>query len=173
MRNLTTVALIVSLAVAAAGCSSPTAPNAITYFPPLPSPTPLPPPSPPTAAAVVIEDAWAGVRWPNDLDKSFGFGPRFLLRETGGKSGATLLRIVVSGPNGTDETDPGCWGPTLRVPPGGTLDTFYTDAGFKWLLYCAPGTGGSHMVSQVGLSVTFADDEGRVGVVGAVVPVRE
>ena len=130
-------------------------------------------PAPATAASVVIEDAWATVRLPTVVDRHYGFGAGFLLRETGGESGATIVSVVVRGPNGSDETGPGCWRDALRVPPGGTLDTFHTEAGTRWLSYCAPGTGGPAIVSELGLTVHFIDDEGRRGDVSAVVRVRE
>jgi len=167
-------AFLLSLAFFA-GCGAPTAPtppSAPRLFESPPPQVPTPTPSS-SAASVVIEDAWATVRRPTATDRNYGFGTRFLLRETSGKSGATILSVVVSSPNGSDETGPGCWLETLRVPPGATLDIFYTDEGARWLVYCAPGTGERTAVSQVGLIVSFADDEGRRGSVQAVAIVRE
>ena len=100
----------------------------------------------------------------------FGYGVRFLLRETGGRSGATIDRIVVYGPSGSDETNPGCWRDSLRVPPEGELDTFYTDAGAAWLSYCGPGSGGHTGAPVLHIMVTFRDDNGVVGSVDAPIP---
>ncbi len=104
-----------------------------------------------------------------DLNGHFGYLPRFLLTETSRNSGATILDIVVIGPNGTDSTGPGCWRDRLRVPPGGTLDTFYTDAGLMWLLYCAPGSGGRSSRPELRVIVNFVGDGGQTGKVEAVV----
>jgi hypothetical protein len=92
---------------------------------------------------------------------------RFLLRETGGSSSAIVHDIAVYGPTGTDHTGSSCWRDTLRVPPGGTLDTFYTDAGAGWLLYCGPGTGGNTATPTLYVVVGFTDDKGVAGSVGA------
>ena len=60
-----------------------------------------------------------------------------------------------------------CWRDALRVPPGGTLDTFYTKAGWDWLSYCAPtydtSVNTTTLNAPVTLRVTFLDDEGRTG----------
>lgn len=119
----------------------------------------------PLPASLVIERLTVDVSSQNG---HFGYLTRFLLRETTGQSGATILGIVVSGPNGSDATGPGCWIDKLWVPPGGTLDTFYTDAGLDWLLYCAPGSGGRERTPQLRVRVTFIDDAGREGIVEAV-----
>ena len=139
------------------GCSQgPAAPLA-------PTSTPAPVPDPldaKTDASVAIEDASAIV---HQQGSSFGYEVRFLLRESGRRSGATVQRIVVYGPAGSDATSPGCWQDSLRVPPGGVLDTFYTDAGRHWLAYCSPGSGGAVRTPSLTVVVTFADDGGRVG----------
>ena len=86
------------------------------------------------------------------------------MSETSGKSGATIREVFVRIPNGGgDQTGPECWGPPLRVPPGGTLDMVDTDEGAAWLLYCAPGTGGTYTNPQLHVFVTFTDDDGGVG----------
>jgi len=151
------------------GCSqgslSPEGPTRIPLPTPLPTPTPTPGPVPApidatTNASVAIEDASAIVH-PDGA--RFGYEVRFLLRETGGRSGATVQRVVVYGPSGSDETGPGCWRDSLRVPPGGVLDTFHTDAGQYWLAYCSPGSGGVVRTPSLTITVRFADDDGRVG----------
>jgi len=78
-------------------------------------------------------------------------------------SGATIDRIVIYGPSGSDETGPGCWRTKLRVPAGGVLDTFYTDAGRQWLLYCSPGSGGTTASPRLEAEITFSDDRGVAG----------
>jgi hypothetical protein len=113
---------------------------------------------------VTIDDAFAIV---HNEGSRFGYAVRFLLRETGGTSGATIDRIVVYGPSGSDETGVKCWRDTLRVPAAGELDTFYTDAGADWLLYCGPGSGGYDARPSLYVAVTFRDDSGGVGSVGA------
>lgn len=99
----------------------------------------------------------------------FWYEPRFLLTETSGNSGATIQEIQVHGPAGSDITGSGCWQDAIRVPPGGTLDTFFTDAGAKWLVYCAPGTSGGSATAQIRVVVSFVDDGGHRETVEAVV----
>jgi len=159
---------VVTVGLFLVGCNSPS-------FPPTPSPipesvatpTPVPRPTNPSSALVTIENAFAIV---SPDGSRFGYGVRFLLRETGGRSGATIDRVVVYGPSGSDETDPGCWRASLRVPPEGELDTFYTDAGAAWLSYCGPGSGGHTASPVLHIVVTFRDDKGVVGSVDAPIP---
>ncbi len=75
-------------------------------------------------------------------------------------SGATIQNIETAIEDRFN-TGPGCWGDTLRVPPGGTLDTFDTDSGATWLGYCAPGAASRTQAGRVSLIVTFTDDDGR------------
>lgn len=161
-------ALAFLLVLLTSACSnSPAAPT------PSANPTPNPPPgysspaipavSNPSSAAVTEEDPFAIV----GTDGSrFAYGVRFRLREISGKSGATVTRVVVYGPSGSDETNPGCWGDSLRVPALGTLDTFYTDEGAHWLLYCGPGSGGNIASPALHVIVTFTDDNGVTGSIG-------
>jgi len=44
-----------------------------------------------------------------------------------------------------------------------SFDTFHTDAGQYWLAYCSPGSGGVVRTPSLTITVTFADDDGRVG----------
>jgi hypothetical protein len=109
----------------------------------------------PSSAVLAIEDPFV-----------LGGTTRFLLRETTGNSGATILNVLTGdGRGGADSTGPGCWGKVLRVPPGGMLDTFYTQEGADWLSYC--GVWGGMFVT-----VRFADDTGRIGTVSAQVIVK-
>jgi hypothetical protein len=130
------------------GCNGPLSPpmKSSEVSPPTPArpadpsrPVPEPVVTNPSSASVVIEDPFAIV----SRDGSrFGYAVRFLLREVKGASGATIQRIVIYSPLGSDEASAVCWRDTLRLPPGGTLDTFSTDDGARWLGYCGPGSGG-------------------------------
>jgi hypothetical protein len=57
----------------------------------------------------------------------------------------------------------------LRVPPGGVLDTYYTDEGYESLGYCAPHgvISAPAKPSPMFVTVVFLDDEGRSGGVEA------
>ena len=157
-------AAAVTVGVILVGCNSPSLPPAPSPIPQ--SATPQPPP-PPSSAVVTIESPFAIV---SPDGARFGYAVRFLLRETDGRSGATIERIVVTGPSGSDEAGPGCWRDSLRVPPKGELDTFYTDTGARWLGYCGPGSGGQTASPLLDVVVTYRDDNGVVASVGA--PIR-
>ena len=152
----------------ALGCESPATPARISQSPPSLQGTAIPTlpitPSNPSNALVTIDDPFAIV---HNEGPRFGYEVRFLLHETGGTSAATIDRIVVYGPSGSDETGVGCWRDTLRVVAKGELDTFYTDAGAAWLVYCGPGSGGYDARPSLYVVVTFRDDRGVVGSVGA------
>jgi hypothetical protein len=102
----------------------------------------------------------------NNGSYKFEYLVRFAFAETGGKSGATIQNIETAIEDRFN-TGPGCWRDTLRVPPGGTLDTFDTDAGAKWLGYCAPDAASRTEATRVSLVVTFTDDDGHSGTVQA------
>ena len=140
-----------------AGCGgSPSAPAA-----PVPvTPVTTPSPSGRSSASVAVENPFAIVR---SQGSGFGYAVRFMLRETSRASGATIERIVIYGPSGSDETGPGCWRDRLRLPAGGELDTFYTDAGARWLSYCGPGAGGTTASPRLEAEITFSDDRGVAG----------
>src|ERR1044071_3698807 len=136
---------------------------------PMPAaPSSLPPSAPPvmvssTKASLVIEHLSIKV-YPQTQGDKFGYEPRFQLREANGVSGATIQNVAVVAPNGgSDNTGPSCWRDTLRVPPSGVLDTFYSDAGARWLSYCAPWSGGSSEMPSLKVIVTFTDDDGQIG----------
>lgn len=124
--------------------------------PPPPPPAPLPPDAVLTLSKVnvtVVPDP------PDGLFYEF----RFELKETGGRSGATIRNVITSVDNGQSETTgPECWGDTMRVPPGGTLIDF--DSGWTDLSYCAPWSYSSKEAARYTVSVRFADDEGREGI---------
>jgi hypothetical protein len=118
---------------------------------------------PNTSAVLLIEQLSIRVHPQTQGDK-FGYEPRFQLREASGYSGATIQNVAVVAPNGgSDNTGPSCWRDTLRVPPGGVLDTFFSDAGASWLSYCAVWSGGNSETPDLLVVVTFIDDEGHVG----------
>jgi hypothetical protein len=158
----TAVAVLVGSSFVA-GCST---------SPTIPSPTPsvtstTPSPAPTSAAALSISRFTAtAVPTTNDGSYKFVYLVRFALAETGGKSGATIQNIETAIEDRFN-TGPGCWRDTLRVPPGGTLDTFDTDAGEKWLSYCSPDPASRTEASRVSLVVTFTDDDGRSSTVQA------
>jgi hypothetical protein len=163
MKGLTPAWKLGALGLLFIGCSgspsTPAAPTPVPSSPTQPAPTP-PPTTNPSSASVVIEDPFAIVR--SDGSR-FGYDVRFLLRETSGASGATIERIVIYGPSGSDETGSICWKDQIRVPAGGALDTFYTDAGAQSLTYCGPGSGGTTASPVLAAAVTFRDDSGVVG----------
>jgi hypothetical protein len=109
---------------------------------------------------VTVEDAFTIV---HPMGSIFGYEVRFLIRETGGKSGATINQITVYGPDSSDITNAGCWRDAQRVAPLGKLDTFYTDLGSKWLAYCGPGSAGKTPSPSLDVTLTFTDDAGVVG----------
>ena len=140
------------------GCGgSPSTPAAPTPVPSSPTP---PPTSNRSSASVAVEDPFAIVF---SQGSRFGYAIRFLLRETSGASGATIEDIVIYGPSGSDLTGQGCWRDQLRLPAGGALDTFYTDAGAQWLGYRGPGSGGTTASPMLEAEITFRDDRGVGG----------
>ena len=88
------------------------------------------------SAVLAIEDPFVIVR-SSRLSARFEVEVRFLLRETGGKSGATIRSIFLGDGRGGGEMRDGICTDGLRVPAGGVLHTFYTDEGFESLGYCS------------------------------------
>jgi hypothetical protein len=117
-------------------------------------------PEPGPTATLIVESPSVTVSAPSAAGY-YEYLVRFKLRETGGQSAATVGDIVVFGPNGSDRTGPGCWGSQLTVPAGGVLDTFDTDAGLNWLLYCAPGSGGRTPNPSLRVLIYYVDERGR------------
>ena len=164
MRFLRTAVAVLVGSSFVAGCST---------SPTIPSPTPsvtstTSSPAAPTSSAVLSISRFTATAAPttNNGSYKFEYVIRFALAETGGKSGATIQNIETAIEDRFN-TGPGCWRDTLRVPPGGTLDTFDTDAGEKWLGYCAPDAASRTEASRVSLVVTFTDDDGRSSTVQA------
>ena len=117
------------------------------------------------SAVLAIEDPFVIVR-SSRLSARFEVEVRFLLRETGGNSGATIRSIFLSDGRGGGEMRDGICTEGLRVPAGGVLHTLYTDEGFGSRGYCSTywGTISTPTFNNpVIVTVTFADDEGRVG----------
>jgi hypothetical protein len=159
MRSIWKFTIVVASLVVLTGCDgTPFSPGPV-----VPTRPPIPP-APPAAATLAIEQlSLLPLR-----DSRSGYDVRFQLRETGGISGATLVDVLVGDlSGGGDYSGPDCWGEALRVPPGGTLDTFYSDDGRNWLGYCAVGAW--HQQESVRVVVRFEDDDGRPGSVAATV----
>jgi hypothetical protein len=164
MRFLWTAVAILVGSSFVAGCSS---------SPTIPSPTPsitsaTPSRTAPASAAVLSISGFTATAVPttNDGGYKFVYLVRFALAESGGKSGATIQNIETAIEDRFN-TGPGCWRDTLRVPPGGTLDIFDTDAGETWLSYCSANPASRTEASRVSLVVTFTDDDGRSSTVKA------
>lgn len=171
--------VVVLALLIATGCDSgprsPITPTEPGPPPTTPAPPAMPPPALPSfdaslsSASIVIEDAFAKV---HPDGNRFGYEVRFLLRETSGRSAATITEVTVYGPEGSDITGPGCWRETVQVKAGGSLDLFHTDAGQRHLVYCAPGSGGQTRTPNLTVAVSFVDANGQPGTVGASVAVR-
>jgi hypothetical protein len=107
---------------------------------------------------VPVDDGW------------FSLEVRFVLRETGNRSGATVESFFLGDGDGGGAWFDGFCTEGLRVPPGGVYDTLYTDEGYESWGYCAPYWG---VVSApikefpVFLTVNFVDDDGQAGSTGA------
>jgi hypothetical protein len=160
MRRSLTLSVLIAILGIAQACDNTSSPSAPLRLPPVP-------PAPQPVASLVIEQSSLIVR-PSTQGEWFSYEPRFQLRETSGKSGATIQNLFVGAINGGgDNTGPVCWTTVLRVPPGGTLDTFYSDEGWKWLGYCGVFVGGNSAAGTVHVVVSFTDDHGVAGSVAA------
>ena len=154
-----------------AGCGSPIAPIPAPQIQSATAPAP-PPASPQSAAVLTIEQASVKEYAPIPGNRDWGYVVSFLLRETGGTVGAQIEGVKVASDQGADETGPSCWITNLRVPPGGTLDIFYTGEGLKGLGYCAPSLGSTTPLESVRLIVAFQGEDNPKGTVETVIPVR-
>ena len=175
MKALVSIPFV--LLVLSMGCgTAPSAPSR-TIQPTAPTEIPpssliLPAPVSTTAASLAIEAPSVTI-FP-DGPNYFGYGVRFRLTETGGKSGATIQNVFVGFTDGGgDHTGPSCWRDTIRVPAGATLDTFYTNEGLDWLAYCAPHSGGYSQTPDLHVFVSFTDDYGGSGTIRAVATVSK
>jgi hypothetical protein len=125
-------------------------------------------------ASLAIEDPFVILR-PSGIRDEYAIEVRFLLKETGGDSGATIEQIGLSDQRGGGEVIGGSCTRGLRVLPGGVLDTYYTDESVKALSYCGPYLGSVGAPTPnllVDVSVTFLDDDGRRGWADAQASVR-
>jgi hypothetical protein len=140
---------------------------------PSPSPSPSPPPSPPPqqpSASLTIEGLSIVVlEGPCSYTYSEPhrcFRPRFIIRETGGASGATIRDAHLEGPDGAEPGSIG--GPAcphvknIRVPPGETSDVYYRDgnSGSNDYCYIWGDLLNSAERRQLDLLIAFTDDDG-------------
>jgi hypothetical protein len=145
------------------------------------TPQPAPPVIPEQPSAVVVIEQASVEEYPPkpDLDRNgrpvqdyYAYVVRFLLRETSGNSHAQIEEVVVHDGRGDgNSTGQSCWIQSLSVPPGGTLDVFYTDEGLRWLGYCGPFTGSKTPLASVRVSVQFEANNNREGIVEVDIPV--
>ena len=110
-------------------------------------------------AATLAVSTFSVTRRAEQLSGWVVYDVKLMLAETGGRSGATLRSIELSAAG--MGTDSGCAGSRrVRIGPGETWD-------MDSLGYCAPEVSIHRSVgndiSSVSLTVTFADDDGRVG----------
>jgi hypothetical protein len=160
MRARTLFAILAGLSLAA-GCNQTTSP----IFP-----VPSTPSAPPAAiSALAISNVAIAVVPPAKPGDPFYYNETFLLTETSGRSGATVLSVESSADRAErDITGAACWRNTIRVEPGGTLDVFQTGRdSIGPLSYCAPFAASPTPASSVSIVVTFSDDAGRTGTVQA------
>ena len=166
MRRLSTIPVLIASLAVQAGCGE--APPAPSPRPQVEPPPPPPPPLP--AATLVIERLTVRESLPIDRHPFYGYDVRFQLREVSGRSGAIIRNVFYGDLSGSgDNVRPGCWRHDLRVQPGSTIDTFYTDEGIDGLAFhCWPGTSSRTALAQLQVVVDFTDDDGRAGIVQAI-----
>lgn len=137
--------------------------------PPL-GPTPPPPPPPPLPpASLTIEDlSIVALEGPCSYfysEEHRCFRPSFILRETGGASGATVQNAWLEGPDGAEPGligGPACPHNTkIRVPPGGTSDIFHRAAGGDGYCHIWGDLPNRTERRQLELIIEFTDDDGR------------
>jgi hypothetical protein len=165
MRRLLTITFLIASLTLLTDCgerpSAPSPPIQVDASPP-PSPAPQP------AASLAIEALTIRESHPTDRHPFYGYDVRFWLRETSGVSGAIIRNVFYGDLSGSgDNVGPGCWRHDLRVQPGRTIDTFYSDEGIGVLAdhYCWTGTSSRTALAHLRVVVDFTDDDGRAGVV--------
>ena len=67
-------------------------------------------PGPPEPASLVIDQLSVGLPPLALQDGKFWYRVKFFVRETSGRSGASIHRIVVTSPDAVNDNDPSCWG---------------------------------------------------------------
>ena len=105
---------------------------------------------------------------PNSYGDVYGYHARFLIHETRGQVGATILDVWPVSPEDPDggySYGPPCWGRTVHIAAGETLDTFFTDAGVATIRGCEPTAWSTNRAEQIQLHVKYLDDAGHGGVV--------
>jgi len=161
--RLAAAAVVVSLVCglsSACGSHSPTAPNQPG----------APAPNPGSSIAVLAITAFTVTAVPDPyIPGLFNLVEKFDLTETSGLSGATIRSITSLSDVVSDMTGVECWRDPIRVPAGGTLDTF--DAGLDSLGYCAPASATRDRSAQVSIVISFLDDAGRAGIAYASAPI--
>ena len=174
-RASLTMAVFIASLVSYPGCGrTPSTPSPPPPQVERPAP-PSPPPPPAPVAALAIERLTIRESPPTDRHPFYGYDVRFQLRETSGASGAIIRNVFygdLSSGSG-DNVGPGCWRHDLRVQPGRTIDTFYTDEEIERLAYnyCWSGTSSRTPLDQLHVIVSFTDDDGRPGTVQMVVTI--
>ena len=121
------------------------------------------PPRPPEPASLIIEQLSIGLPPLALQDGKFWYRVKFFVRETSGRGGAAIRRIVVTSPDAVNDNDPSCWGDfPIGVAAGGTLD-LSTPEKVKALLgdYCAPAALAHSDSFQLTVSITFVDATGE------------
>jgi hypothetical protein len=107
----------------------------------------------------------------------WAYDPRFRIIETSGRSGAVIKKVVISAPfpvawpdSVAYESNEDCWRIQVRVDAGGTLNAFYAPGVLGW---CFPEFTSSpaEPLPSLGVTVTYVDDDGGTGVLGASIPV--
>ena len=169
-------AIVSALALACASATEPSRPLPAAPIPKAPEEPAKPPVVNPAPTFTVTGSA----AWTLELNhfsvllfrragsSVFQYVPEHLeLSETGGKSSATLLSMDVAVAGGIWDGD--CTSEqTVRgqtINPGGTRDFVAT------MGYCIPYATSHAEISQVTLTATFADNQGKVGQVQSVVSV--
>ena len=171
LGRLVTLTVVFALSIFVVGCKdSPSAlgPTIVDRPPPAPRPAPELIPVPRGPASLAIEALGVVLRFPQS-DGYLYYRATIVLRETSGNSGATIQRVVVTGPDEINDNGPWCWGDTpIRVEPGRSLDVFHTEAGVKVLGdYCAPYVRAKVQSFPFDLQVTVKDYDAREGIVEA------
>jgi hypothetical protein len=171
LRRLVTPPVVVALSILVVSChGSPSAPGPTIVDGPPSAPRPVPEliPAPRGPASLAIEALGVVLRFP-PINGYWYYRATFVLRETSGNGGATIQRVVVTGPDDINDNGPWCWGDSpIRVQPGRTLDVFHTEAGVNVLGdYCAPYVRAKAQSFPFNLHVTFKDDDAHQGIVEA------
>jgi hypothetical protein len=134
-------------------------------------------PSPPFRdlphASLAIEGHAIAFMSPPNYGNVYHYQARFLIHETRGLLGATILNVWPVSPDDAEggySYGPTCFGRTVHVAAGETLETFFSDEGLA-SLGCTPTAWSVNLAEQIQLQVKYRDDTGD-GVVMAMLDVR-